>query len=172
MSTSKEIVVQDACVIFDLIDLGLIHPFFELNLTVITTKQVIREVEDGEQLLIVSEFITNGRLSIDELGEVESINKILFGNSGLSFADSSVLEAAIRRKGAVLSSDLKLRNATVRNSLIVRGILWVIDELHLNGRLTRQEAIEKLKAYQDINDRAPRKEIKIMIERLTSDNQE
>jgi predicted nucleic acid-binding protein len=172
VSTSKEIVVQDACVIFDLIDLGLIHPFFELALTVITTKQVIKEVEDGEQLMIVSEFMTSGRLSIDDLGEVESINKILFDNSGLSFADSSVLEVAIRRNGVVLSSDLKLRNATVRNSLTVRGILWIIGELHLNGRLTTQEAIDKLRTYQDINDRAPRKEIKIMIERLTSDHPE
>jgi len=167
VSTSKEIVVQDACVLFDLIDLGLIGLFFDLELTVVTTNQVIKEVEDGEQLSVVTEFISSGKLLLDNDGTFEEISRILDENSGLSFADSSVLEVAIRKKGAVLSSDLKLRNATVRSRLTVRGILWIIGELQACEHLTKAEAIEKLKMYQNINDRAPRAEIKIMIERLS-----
>lgn len=167
MSTSKEIVVQDACVLFDLIDLGLIHSFFEMDLTVMTTQQVITEIEDGDQLSLVNEFIVTGRLSIDDTGELDEIRRIIGENSGLSFADGSVLELALRRKGTVLSSDLKLRNATVRNSLTVRGVLWIIVELQACNLLSTAMAIEKLHLYGRINDRAPRVEIKALIEKFS-----
>jgi hypothetical protein len=167
VSTSKEIVVQDACVLFDLIELGLMHPFFELDLKVLTTIQVIGEIEDLEQLNIVNEFISSGKLGIDSTGLHEDINEILTNNSGLSFADSSVLALALRINGSVLSSDLKLRHATIRNKLTVRGVLWVLDELHTNNNFTTSETINRLKQYQNINDRAPRMEIKAMIDRLS-----
>lgn len=167
MSASKQIVVQDACVIFDLIDLGLMASFFSLEITVMTTPQVIMEVLDGDQMNITNEFITDGKLTIEGNGSLTDIEKVLGENSGLSFADSSVLELAIRKSGAVLSSDLKLRNATARNRLTVRGILWVVEELYTANLLTATEAIEKLRMYERINDRAPRAEIKALIERLS-----
>lgn len=167
MSARKDIVIQDACILFDLIDLGLIAPFFSLELTVMTTPQVVIEVTDDDQLHVTREFIENGTLIVDGTGGLTEIQEILGKNSGLSFADSSVLELAIRVNGAVLSSDLKLRNATARSGLTVRGILWVVEELHASKLLSKTEALEKLSLYEKINDRAPRSEIRILIERIS-----
>lgn len=159
--------IQDACILFDLIDLGLIVPFFSLELTVMTTPQVVVEVTDDDQLHVTRGFIENGRLIVDGTGGLTEIQEILSKNSGLSFADSSVLELAIRVNGAVLSSDLKLRNATTRGGLTVRGILWVVEELHASKLLSKTEALEKLSLYEKINDRAPRSEIRILIEKIS-----
>ena len=168
MSTSKDIVIQDACILFDLIDLGLIDAFFELNLTVLTTPQVMVEIEEEEQLRKVEEFTSAKKLIIDKEGLLDHVDKIFGENSGLSYTDCSVLELALRKQGIVLSSDWKLRTATVRSNLTVRGVLWIIDELHVQKRLTAREAIEKLNLYKQINSRAPQAEIKVMIERLTN----
>lgn len=168
MSTSKEIVIQDACILFDLIDLGLIDAFFELNLTVLTTPQVIGEIEEEEQLRKVEEFTSVKKLIIDKEGLLDHVDKIFDENNGLSYPDCSVLELALRKQGIVLSSDWKLRTATVRNNLTVRGVLWIIDELHGQKQLTATGAIEKLNLYKQINSRAPQAEIKVMIERLTN----
>lgn len=167
MSTRKEIVIQDACIIFDLIDLGLMAPFFNLEINVMTTPQVIVEVVDDDQSSVTKGYIDNGKLKVDGNGGLTEIQDILSKNSGLSFADSSVLELAIRVNGGVLSSDLKLRNATTRSGLTVRGVLWVVEELHTNRLLSTSEALEKLNLYERINDRAPRTEIKILIERIS-----
>lgn len=164
MLPNKEIVIQDACVLFDLIDLQLIDLFFELELTVMTTPQVIGEIEEDEQQAVVRKFIDKGKLLIDKDGITSAVQEIYDANRGLSFADCSVLELALRVKGSVLSSDLDLRNVTTRNKLIVRGILWIVKELHLTNRLTGEALTAKLKLYQQINDRAPKKEIKEMIE--------
>lgn len=168
MSTSKEIVIQDACILFDLIDLGLIDAFFELDLTVMTTPQVMGEIEEEEQVRKVAEFTSVKKLIIDEEGLLDHVDKIFGENKGLSYTDCTVLELALRKQGTVLSSDWKLRTATVRRNLTVRGVLWIIDELHLQKRLTASEAIEKLNLYKRINSRAPLTEIKTMIERLTN----
>jgi predicted nucleic acid-binding protein len=166
VSASREIVVQDACVIFDLIDLGLIHTFFDLPVDVYTTHQVIEEIDYPIQLDVINNLIADGKLLVKSDGSVSHIYAIVSENSGLSFADGSVLELAIRVNGVVLSSDMKLRNATVRNSLTVRGVLWVIEELQRHSLLSTEDAIEKLSIYEYINDRAPRTEIRYMIERL------
>lgn len=141
--------------------------FFELDLIVLTTPQVMGEIEDKEQLRKVEEFTSVRKLIIDEEGLLDHVDKIFDENNGLSYADCSVLELALRRQGVVLSSDWKLRTTTVRSNLTVRGVLWVIDELHLQKRLTTNEAIEKLNLYKQVNSRAPQIEIKVMIERLT-----
>ncbi len=159
--------IQDACILFDLIDLGLISVFFDLDFDVMTTPQVMIEVLDGDQVNLTDNLVKNGRLKVDDKGNLTEIQKILIENSGLSFADSSVLELAIRVNGIVLSSDLKLRNATSRNGLAVRGVLWIIEELLANKLLSSEEALSKLSLYQGINDRAPRAEIKALIDRIS-----
>jgi predicted nucleic acid-binding protein len=166
VSTKKEIVVQDACILFDLIDLGLISVFFDLDYDVMTTPQVMTEVLDGDQMSLADNLVNNGRLKVDDKGDLTEIQEILIKNSGLSFADSSVLELAIRVNGTVLSSDLKLRNATSRNGLTVRGVLWIVEELYAKSLLSSDEAISKLNHYQGINDRAPRAEIKALVDRI------
>lgn len=168
MSTNREIVVQDACILFDLIDLGLISTFFQLDLVVMTTPQVIAEIIDPTQLAIVSKYIDRNQLLIDAWGQLDAIDLLLFENKGLSFADSSVLELALRKNAIVLSSDGGLRRVSVKKNLTVSGLLWIVEELCVKNLLSVAQAKEKLEHYPRINRRVPIKEIERLISKLTS----
>lgn len=163
MSAEKEIVIKDACVLFDLIDLGILKQFYQLDITVYTTPEVIAEITDEAQLTEVNNYIENGRLRIDEYGTFETIVTIIAMNPGLSFADGSVIELAIRINATVLSSDKGLRNEAQRRSLKVRGVIWVIEELEKNGIIDVKTAIEVLNKYPQVNKRAPVSEIEKLI---------
>jgi hypothetical protein len=78
-----------------------------------------------------------------------------------------VLELALRKHAIIYSSDSSLRKISVKQGLMVRGILWIIEELHITGALSKVQAIEKLNLYEIINQRAPMKEIKNLIKRFT-----
>jgi len=166
VSTSKEIVVKDACVLFDLIDLNLISTFFQLDLIVLTTPQVIAEITDPSQMEIVLGYLKRNRLTIDTWGQLDAIDALLIENNGLSFADSSVLELALRKNAVVLSSDGSLRKVSANKGLVVRGVLWIIEELVIKKLVTKEEAMSILDVYPTINLWAPLSEIKKLLERL------
>lgn len=166
VSHKEEIVIKDACVLFDLIDLGLLDPFYCLNLVVYTTPQVINEVEDEKQLAMIKGYIDNNKLLVDYGGEFEIIQEIMEENRGLSFTDGSVIELAARRKAAVLSSDKSVRLISERRNMPVRGVLWIIEQLFIFNQIEKQHALSVLKVYPTINVRAPRKEIDLLIKRL------
>lgn len=157
------IVVQDACILFDLVDLDLLKVFFQLDLTVLTTPQVIAEIIDEDQQSTIEAHVQNGDLKVDKDGSYESIAELFDKFPGLSVADCSVLELALRKKAVVLSSDGGLRKISRRKNCEVHGTLWIIQELHDYGIIGNAAAIEKLKMYASINLRAPKKEIKLLI---------
>lgn len=168
MSDKKEIVIKDACILFDLVDLNLLEDFFQLDVSAFTTPQVIGEITDEIQWAEVSKFIYNGKLQIDKDGEFEVVAAIFNEHAGLSIPDSSVLELAIRRDAIIYSSDGSLRKITVKKNLIVRGILWIVEELYNRDFLSKELAIEKLNLYEKINQRAPLKEIKNLITKISN----
>ncbi|MGN6163139.1 MAG: hypothetical protein ACTHOF_01230 [Flavisolibacter sp.] len=166
MSDKKEIVIKDACILFDLVDLDLLGHFFSLAVMAMTTPQVIGEITDEQQLQAVSAYIDNGLLQVDNSGEYEAILKISEGYPGLSTADSSVLELALRKDAIIFSSDGLLRKISTRKELTVRGVLWIIEQLYTEGIITKDMALEKLQVYSEINARAPKKEIDKLLEKL------
>lgn len=168
MSTEREIVVKDACILFDLIDLKLVSPFFKLDWIVLTTPQVIAEIVDTEQVIIISEYINNQRLTIDASGQVDTIDEILKANKGLSFTDSSVLELALRKNATVLSSDGSLRKLSVKQNLTVRGMLWIMEELCSKEIITSDDCLKALTVYPTINSRTPKNDIDNLILKLST----
>ncbi len=167
MSDKKEIVIKDACILFDLVDLKLLEVFFQLEVIAFTTPQVIGEIVDEEQQEEITKFINNRKLQIDNEGDLTVIANINGENPGLSIPDSSVLELALRKKAIIYSSDGGIRKISERKNLIVRGVLWIIEELYRKDFLDKQTAIEKLNLYESINQRAPLKEIKILISKIS-----
>jgi predicted nucleic acid-binding protein len=159
VSAKKEIVIQDTCTLFDLVDLNLLAVFFQLDLVVFTTPQVISEVTDEKQWKEVSVFIESTRLEIDGQGRYESILEIAGTNPGLSFADSTVVELALRKQATVLSSDGSLRKVSAAKGLDVHGMLWIIEQLCESNLLSGMDAIAKLNDYVRINQRAPKNEV-------------
>lgn len=172
MSEARNIVVvQDACILFDLADLDLLKVFFQLELTVLTTPQVITEITDEDQQSAINIHLQNGELKVDKDGTYDSISELFDEFPGLSFADCSVLELAIRKNAMVLSSDGGLRKISRRKHCEVHGTLWIIQELHDFGVIGKATAIEKLKLYASINLRAPKKIIEQMVTALLRDKE-
>ena len=167
MSDKKEIVIKDACILFDLVDLNLLEDFFQLEVSAFTTPHVIGEITNETQWEEVSKFITNGKLQIDTDGKFEVIAELYDEHPGLSIPDSSVLELAIRKDAIIYSSDGSLRKISAKKNLMVRGILWIVEELYNKQFLSNSAAIEKLNLYETINQRAPLKEIKYLITKIS-----
>jgi len=162
----NEIAIKDACILIDLIDLALLKEFFQLDLIVFTTPQVINEITDENQKLEVNQFLDKGVLNIDAEGVFEKIQDLVEEFSTLSFADCSVIEVAERRNAIIFSADGSLRKISKKQGFTVRGTLWIIKEFYEKNILTGEEAIRKLELYSEINERAPRKEINKLIEEL------
>jgi len=167
VSDKKEIVIKDACILFDLVDLNLLEDFFRLEVSAFTTPQVIGEITNEMQWVEVSKFINNGKLQIDKDGEYEVVAAIFDEHAGLSIPDSSVLELAIRKDAIIFSSDGSLRKISIKKNLIVRGILWIVEELHKKEIISQDMALHKLNKYLEINQRAPIKEVKNLIKNIS-----
>ena len=166
MLSEKNILINDTCVIFDLIDLNLIHEFFKLKYSFFSTPQVLGEIKDDNQYLTINRYVENKILSIDNNGTFESISDLFDKYPGLSFADCSVLELTSRIDGVLLSSDKSLRKISKNSNLEVRGVLWIIDKLVTMKIIPPEMAITKLEEYHKFNVRIPIKEINLLINRL------
>lgn len=167
MAANKhEIVIQDTCILFDLVDLSLLESFFQLDFVVYTTPYVIDEILTENHKEEITIYQQNGQLQVDSSGTLKAISKIFNEFGGLSFPDSSVLELAIRKDAVLFSADGSLRKISRRKKIIVRGTLWIIEKLYEEKLITLNAAIEKLENYADINTRAPIKEINKLISRL------
>jgi rRNA maturation endonuclease Nob1 len=165
-SKTRKIAVQDACILFDLVDLTLLNLFFRLDFEVFTTPQIIGEIKTKKHRIAVDKHIKDGRLIIDSYGTLEDVFQLFGEESGLSLEDCSVLELAIRKEAILFSSDGRLRKISNRRNITVRGTLWIIEHLYLEDMITLETAIEKLELLEKVNERAPTKEIKKMILRL------
>jgi len=159
MLDETKILIKDSCILFDLLDLNLVNEFFTLDYEIYTTPQVISEITNEAQLEIINGFVLNRKLKIDKEGSFESIQDLSENYPGLSFTDCSVLELAIRLDGVILSADRTLRNTAIRNSLKVKGMLWIINLLIETGVISDETALEKIKLYPLVNKRAPLKEL-------------
>ncbi|MDJ1502048.1 hypothetical protein [Xanthocytophaga agilis] len=166
-SNSSEVVIKDSCILFDLVDLALIEGFFQLDLVVYTTTQVINEITNETQLKEINEYVKSGKLNINGDGDLETILSLSIENRGLSIADCSVLELALRKNAIIYSADGSLRKVATRKNLQVRGVLWIIEELCIKNNLTVEIALEKLQLYTKINSRAPIKDIMILTQKLS-----
>lgn len=166
MLNEQEILVNDSCIFFDLIDLKLLQYFFQLGNKVFTTSMVIGEITNDTQKNIIKKYILSGNLTIDTDGSFDAIQLIVENHLGLSYTDCSVLELATRKKGIIISSDKGLRNESKRRNITARGVLWIIEILFIKGIITLEVALEKLEKYPKINKRAPKSEILILRNKL------
>lgn len=128
-SDSNNILINDSCILFDLVDLNLLDDFFQLEFSYYTTSSVIEEVVDDSQMSLIKAYISKKKLIVDNQGLLESIESIYDLYPSLSFTDSSVLELTERKKGILLSSDKSLRKISKQNGINVKGLLWIIRTL-------------------------------------------
>ena len=153
LKNTNQILVKDACIIIDLIELNLLKSFSMLNYEVITTSAVVLEITDENQKIELQESLEVGEIKIEDNGSLMDIMALQEKYKGLSYADASVLEVALRRQVMLVTADRLLRKAAVNEENAVHGTLWVVETLHYNRIITVKMAIEKIKELMQINKR-------------------
>lgn len=140
------IVVNDANILIDLVDLGLLPHFFSLAFDFLTTALVLDELFD-EQQVALEPYIENAILVIHEMDaeDLIAINGIQQSKPKLSQQDCSAFYQAQKNKGTLLTSDNTLRKFAKENDVEVHGHLWVFDRMVEAGTITKEDAMDKLK---------------------------
>jgi predicted nucleic acid-binding protein len=156
------IVVTDANIFFDLIGIGALDLFFQLEHEVHTTVLVLDEC-GREELAALERYIAGDQLhvrsfSVEELKAVELTGR----RKGLRPADRSVLLQAKEVNGIVLSGDGGVRKECEEMALRCHGILWCIRELRGNGHYDAQQCLAVLDVLEAINKWLPKGEVERM----------
>jgi len=139
-----KIVVTDACIFIDVIELQLTAKFFGLNLEIHTTRDVFDELY-SEQQQILEAYHQNHRLTIHILssGEKAALLSEEFSKA-LSPEDRSVVYIAQKIGATVLSSDKSVRKTAKNLSIEYHGMIWVFDQLVKAGLLNGDEASTRI----------------------------
>jgi rRNA-processing protein FCF1 len=147
-----KIVVTDACIFIDVIELQLTSRFFNLNVEIHTTADVIGELYEAQKQILEG-YKASNRLTVHILtGEeqIEILNTAF--PKALSPEDQSVLFIARRLKNAaVLSSDKPVRTSAKNQGIEYHGMLWILDQLVDQGLLTKPDACVKIKSLVSSN---------------------
>jgi predicted nucleic acid-binding protein len=150
------IVVNDANILMDIIDLKLTEKFFKINYEMYTTDFIINECSD-KQKKSLNKFVKNKKLKIKTYGPdyYKKLMNIEKKYPQISTEDCSVFLLAREMNGILLTGDRKLRNIASENGLEVRGIFWVFDLLLDNKIITNKIFKDKLAELQEINKWLP-----------------
>lgn len=157
-----EIIVNDTNIFIDLHSIGLLDALCQLPYDVRTVDFVIDEITDSSQAAALSVLITDGKIRVesfnaDELQEIIEEHSNVPGN--ISITDCSVCYYARKNSATMLTGDRQLRKYAEASKVVVRGILFIFDELVANTVLTPIEAATKLRELLTINSRLPKSEI-------------
>lgn len=161
-----KIVINDANVLIDLVELKLLEEFSELPFKLYTTDVVYEEIH-LEQKETLNYSQKEGLLTIIEIEEssndYDGIFELLIKSKGLSFEDCTVWYYSKQLHGTLLTGDGQLRKQASKDNVEVRGIIYIFDELLKHGIINHETAIFKIKKLSAINSRLPKKEIDIRI---------
>ena len=160
------LIIHDANVLIDLIDIGLLDRALELPFVMETTDFICIEVQTPKQAYALSECIRIGSLSVvsSSIVQLAAIGALQEENPQLSIADCSVVFHALDRSGIVLSGDGRLRREAEARKLEVHGTPWVLGLMVEHHLLDSDTAIEKLEYLLSVNRRLPQKECSKLID--------
>ncbi len=140
-----KVVVNDANVLIDLVELGLLPHFFALEMEFHTTTIILNELFEA-QIEALTPFIENGSLLVHELGEeeLEEIVAIRIQKPNLSEQDCSALFKARSLAATLLTSDNSLRKFAKSQAVDVHGHFWILDRMVEAQTISPLSASEKL----------------------------
>ena len=140
-----KIIVNDANILIDLVELDLLANFFALKFAFYTTSLVFEELEEEQQQKF-GVYIADSTLTVREMTQAQlmEVNRIQKTKPALSQQDCSAFFQAQLEKGILITSDNTLRKFALTNNLEVHGHLWVFDQMFEAGTISGQLAVEKL----------------------------
>lgn len=149
------VVVQDANILIDLADAGLLDAFFRLDVEAHTTDLVLREVKSAD----VHNFVKNGVLRQSTFDADQLAELVVFkaDRPALSLQDCSVLKLtmSLPRDSILLTGDGALRRHATADKVKMHGILWIFDRLVSRRILTPRAAAKHLRELMGKNPRLP-----------------
>lgn len=153
-----QIVVNDTNLFIDLIHADLIDVFFQLPFEVHTTDFVVGEIEEPEQEEIINQLIGSGRLFVagSTFDEVEEIMSLQEAVNRLSVPDCSVWHYSKKYNYTLLTGDNLLRKTALKDQVVVRGLLFIFDELVRLKLITPEVACLKLRLLLETGTRLPK----------------
>ena len=140
-----KIIVNDANILIDLVELNLLDAFFKLNYEFRTTELILDELIT-EQQDALRPYIEKEKLIVDNITEKDwdEILTIMASKPTLSEQDCSAFCHAKKNSAALITSDNTLRKFAKANNLQIYGHLWVFDILVQKELISHNTAIEKL----------------------------
>lgn len=152
----KQIAIQDANILIDLVNTGLFGHCLALNYRFSTTDIILAELYD-EQVELIQPHINSGKFEIITVSveELLIIQQLTAEETKLSEQDWSAVYFAQQKKAILLSGDKRLRTLAEQKSMTVCGILWVLDELVNTGLINHEQACAFLTALLNRNKRLP-----------------
>ncbi len=140
-----KIIVNDANILIDLVELKLLPYFFKLNFEFHTTELILAELIEEQKEALVP-YIETGKLILRSFTalDFQEINTIHLSKPNLSEQDCSAFFHAKNENATLLTSDNTLRKYAKSMNIEVHGHLWVFDNLFDNNLLSGQRLIEKL----------------------------
>ncbi|GBE16191.1 hypothetical protein BMS3Abin15_00003 [bacterium BMS3Abin15] len=140
-----KIIVNDANILIDLVELKILPYFFQLEFEFHTTAIILEELfeEQKEELI---PYIETGKLIVDDMAEEDFIEVLMIRTTkpALSDQDCSAFYQARKINAVLVTSDNTLRKFARANNLEIHGHLWIFDNLVENSIFTGKIAIEKL----------------------------
>jgi predicted nucleic acid-binding protein len=166
------IVVNDANILIDLVELELLPHFFNLEFEFQTTDLVLDELLDT-QLSMLMPYIDQGSLIVEPMTDEDiiEIKLVELSKSTLSPQDCSAFHHARKLNATLLTSDNSLRKFAQENHLDIHGHLWIFDQMIQAQTITGPRAAEKLtELCETINPRLglPKKECDRRMRQWTS----
>jgi len=155
-----KLMINDANILIDLLKIDLLSLFFQLPFEFHIADMVLAEVQEENTDELIK-FVTNDQLLVNSatFKELLMINEFKTNNGNLSIPDCSCLYLAQKLSATLLTGDGALRKTAIAMEVDVHGILWILDELLIEKKLSPTMAIKKLKLLTKNNKRLPAAEI-------------
>lgn len=164
-----EVIVEDANILIDLFNTGLIRHCQKMDVEFHTTKYVVKEIDDPNQSALLEALMANKLLLVDNIeGEDFMLFTLMAAEykaiSNLTDEDCSVMFLAEKLNCRLLTSDQKLKRHAMERGIQTNGLLWIVDMLVDDGVVSPADMITYMQNYLDTNSRAPEVEINRRIE--------
>ena len=163
-----KLIITDTNVLFDVIKIGALTDFFNLDYDICTTVFVIEEIRPSGQRELIGTFIRANKLTVIEFTgeEIEEVMNFEIANCLKRFTDKSVIWKSAQLNCPMLTGDKKMREIAVKIGIEVHGSIWVIDELFNTGLISSEKAIKLLEQLLMTNSWLPKNEIERRINKL------
>lgn len=136
------ILVIDSSVLIDLERGGLLESMFGVGLNFVVPDLLYqRELVDANGPLLKSLGLAVVELSSTEVSLAQEIRR---STPGLSLPDAFALACATRADHELLTGDGALRSEAQSRSVIVHGVLWLLDVVEQHGTVPRAQLYESL----------------------------